>query len=237
MLNYSVFKTSNKDYSLMTDTYICNHFGIAEFLATNYTQLNLASPKRVLDVGCGALPIGIFLADQHDCIVTGVDLNSIACNCATKNAARYGYEKKVDIINENFADYARTYGGPKFDLVVANPPIDVGVSNQVVQKYANVTFDTFDDEKYSYLTNSWHSEDGFDLLDYIFQFSTENLIESGCVVIAFCSISCSKDYVISKAKSYGFLSERVIDGVITPESIGINRYKETIEATIVQFSR
>ena len=82
---YSKYITPDKQYLLKVDKFICNKFGLAEFFAKHYDCFGNMQGITVLDVGCGASPLGIFLSDQHKCKVTGVELNPIACSCARDN--------------------------------------------------------------------------------------------------------------------------------------------------------
>lgn len=218
---YSKYITPDKQYHLKTDKYICNKFGLAEFFAKHYNSFNIVQGINVLDVGCGALPLGIFLADQHKCEVTGVELNLIACDCAIENIKALNLEDSIEIINGNFVNYIEKYVGPKFDLIVANPPVDDKVASEDILKYANDTFETLDAGSFSYLTNSWHSSEGKDLNDYIFQFGQKNLQPDGRIMIVFCTIDCSSpDYVYRKAKKYDYEIAKVVEDYISVESIG-----------------
>lgn len=218
---YSEYSTPDKQYQLKTHKFICNKFGLAEFFAEHYSSFNKMQGINVLDVGCGALPLGIFLADQHNCEVTGVELNPIACSCARENIKHLNLEDMIEIINENFVTFAEKYRGRKFELIVANPPVNEKVANEDILKYVDNTFETLDDRSFSYLTNSWHSAEGKDLIDYIFEFGQKNLKSDGRIIIVFCTIDCgSPYYVYGKAKKNDYVISRVVDGYISAESIG-----------------
>ena len=236
---YSKYITPYKQYQLKVDKFICNKFGLAEFFAEHYNSFNNMEGINVLDVGCGALPLGIFLADQHKCVVTGVELNLIACSCARKNIKNLNLENLIEIINDNFANFTEKYEGRKFDLIVANPPVDDKVASEDILKYANNTFETLDDGSFSYLTNSWHSAEGKDLIEYIFEFGQKNLKSDGRIMIVFCTIDCdSPDYVYGKAKKYDYEISRVIDDYISAESIGTESLgMDKIYTYMVEFRR
>lgn len=218
---YSKYITPEKQYQLKIDKFICNKFGLAEFFAEHYNRFHNRQGINVLDVGCGALPLGIFLADQHRCEVTGVELNPAACSCARENMKNLSLEDSIEIINGNFMTLAEMYEGRKFDLIVANPPVNDHVASEDIMKYADNAFETLDDESFSYLTNSWHSIEGKDLIDYIFEFGQKNLKSDGRILIVFCTIDCaSPDYVFGKAKKYDYEISRVVDDYISAESVG-----------------
>lgn len=218
---YSKYITPDKQYLLKADKFICNKFGLAEFFAKYFDCFEYMQGITVLDVGCGASPLGIFLADQHRCKVIGVELNSIACSCAKDNIKKLNIESSIKIINDNFANFIEIYKGEKFDLIVANPPVDSKITSKDILKYADNTFEIFDDESFSYLTNSWHSVDGKDLIDYIFEFGKKNLEPDGKIMIVFCTIDCaSPEYVYEKAKKYDYEISKVVDDYVSAASIG-----------------
>lgn len=236
---YSEYSTPDKQYQLKTHKFICNKFGLAEFFAEHYSCFNNIQGINVLDVGCGALPLGIFLADQHNCEVTGVELNPIACSCARENIHNLNLENMIKIINGNFATFTEKYEGRMFELIVANPPVNEKVANEEILKYVDNTFEILDDEAFSYLTNSWHSAEGKDLIDYIFEFGQKNLKSDGRIMIVFCTIDCSSpDYVYEKAKKYGYVISRGVDGYISAESIGVKSSGiDKIYTYMVEFRR
>lgn len=235
----SFFKTFQKIYELNVDKFCCNKFGLAEFIAMNIKKIKLVYGSKVLDVGCGVCPIGIFLADQYNCNVIGVELNRIAYDCGILNVKHYGLESKISIINENFVTFSNTYEGEKFDIIVSNPPIDEFISPTLINKYKNYDYEILNDESFSYLTNSWHSQDGKDLLDYIFEFGYSNLKNDGCVYIVFCTIDCkSSSYVIDKGEKYGFCVSELFHGYIHPKSIGAHLVdKDKILTYFIKFVR
>ncbi len=236
---YSKYITPNKQYLLKTDKYICNKFGLAEFFAKHYDCFGNMQGITVLDVGCGASPLGIFLSDQHKCKVTGVELNPIACSCARDSIKSLNIEDSIKIINGNFAIFIEKYKGPKFDLIVANPPLDDKITSKDIIKYADNTFEILDDESFSYLTNSWHSLEGKDLIDYIFEFGQKNLNPNGRIMIVFCTIDCvSPEYVYEKAKKYRYEISKVVEGYILAASIGAESLKiDRVYTYMVEFRR
>ena len=232
----SKFNVPQKEYELNVEKFICNKFGLAEFLAKNFSRLELTC-KKVLDVGCGAFPIGIFLSDIYGYDVTGVELNTIACDCGFKNIKKYKVEDKTRIENKNFIDYLNENQCENYDLIIANPPVDDSVTETTIKKYASNNFKIFDDEIYAYLTNSWHSRSGKDLTDYIFEYAEKGLNPTGVIVLVFCEIDCrSPDYIYKKAESHGFNRKEIIEGFITPESVGIENYNQKeIKTYITKF--
>lgn len=236
---YSKYITPDKQYLLKVDKFICNKFGLAEFFAKHYDCFGNMQGITVLDVGCGASPLGIFLSDQHKCKVTGVELNPIACSCARDNIKKLNIEDSIKIINDNFVTFIEKYKGSKFDLIVANPPVDDKITSKDIIKYADNTFEILDDESFSYLTNSWHSVEGKDLIDYIFEFGQKNLKSDGRIMIVFCTIDCvSPEYVYGKAKKYHYEISKIVDDYISAASIGAESLKtDKINTYMVEFRR
>ena len=218
---YSEYTTLEKQYRMKTDKFICNKFGLAEFFAKHYKEFGGTQRIHTLDVGCGALPMGIFLADQFQCNVMGVELNPTACRCANENIEKFNLKNAVEIINADFSVFSKQYAGKKFDLIIANPPLDDRVTHDDILKYADNTYETLDSDSFAFLTNSWHSAEEKDLADYIFEFGQNNLKPDGRVILVFCMIDCSSpDYVYKKAANYGYKISWGIDDYISSESIG-----------------
>lgn len=234
----SIYNTTLKKYELISDKFCCNKLGLAEFFANNIIQLSFPRKANVLDVGCGISPIGIFLADQYDCTVTGVELNSIAYNCSNYNIKKYKLESKIKVYNSNFVDFS-CCNGDKYNVIVANPPVSEIVPADKIYKYKNYDYTVLDSESFSYLTNSWRSNDGGDLTDYIFEFGKSNLEDNGYIYIVFCNVDCkSPSYIIEKGKNNGFYVDNIFKGFIIPESIGFYSNKiDEIKAYIIKFRR
>lgn len=235
----SKFTTPKKEYYLQTEKYICNKFGLAEFLTNNFDAVEIKSSARVLDVGCGAGPLGIYFAEQLNCFVKGVELNSIAYQCCKININQYSLEDKFFVFYDDFSKYISKNKDDIFDLIVANPPIDCNVPESLIEKYKNYNFEVLNDEAFSYLTNSWHSIDGYDLLDYIFIYAQETLSINGKILLVICLLDCETiDYVIERGQHYSFTLASLKQGYILPESIGAESITtEPISTYLIEFVR
>ena len=222
MIMNSKFVTPEKSYVLYADKYTCNRFGLAEFFAEHYSEFSNVYEKNILDVGCGVFPLGIYLADQYHCKVIGVDINPIAVGCSTKNIRKYKLNDRCSVINSDFSKSAELLCNVEYDLLVSIPPVDNNVHFEKIEKYTDDQYASFDDDKFSYITNSWHTIDGKDLLDYIFEYANKNLRIDGRVIIVSCLMTgVSKDYVINKAHEYGLKESQVVCGRISGKSIGV----------------
>lgn len=83
-----------------------------------------------------------------------------------------------------------------------------------------------DDKSFSFLTNSWCSEDGKELVDYIFKFAGCNLNIGGKVVIILAGLEHNEliEKMNSKAISYNFLIHNIISGQILSSSLGVETF-------------
>lgn len=235
----SKFTTNKKEYYLQTEKYICNKFGLAEFLTNNLDVVEIEPASRVLDVGCGAGPLGIYFAEQYNCLVKGVELNPIAYQCCQKNIIKYSLKDNFGVYHDDFSKYILKNSDDRFDLIVANPPIDSNVPVALIEKYNNSSFDVLNDESFSYLTNSWHSIEGYDLLDYIFIYGQKTLSINGRILLVVCLLDCETiNYVVERGQQYNFVPAALKQGYILPESIGAESITtEPISTYLIEFVR
>lgn len=79
--------------------------------------------KRILDLGCGAGPIGLILAHlDSEKQVTLADVNDRALELCKKNAAILGVSSQVEIVHSDvYLNIHSTY-----DSIISNPPIRAG---------------------------------------------------------------------------------------------------------------
>lgn len=221
----SIFTTNEKTYSLKTDKYVCNKFGLAEVFAEQFEKIYHELPSKILDVGCGVGPLSIFLADKFRCQVTATDINALACKLCASNAEEYMLESKISIVQVDFRHFSKLSGDKKYDLIVSAPPVDENISENTISLYAKNDFSSLDDKSFSFLTNSWHDEKGKDLSDYIFHFANHNLSENGSIIIVFCDIDCnSTEYIVNKASFCGFQIDNSASAYISPERLGVEDF-------------
>ena len=75
---------------------------------------------KVLDVGCGYGPIGLYFAKATDCEVTMCDVNKRAIHLAKRNAKEN--RLSVSVIESNCYEAISSV----YDVIVTNPPIRAG---------------------------------------------------------------------------------------------------------------
>lgn len=225
MHNY--FHTEEKVYSLITTPLVCNKFGLAEFFVKHFAELSLPHPQHVLDVGCGAGPMGIYFADQYQSKVLGVDLNPIACQCCQKNIDHFNLSDKMQIREQDFCAFASAPFDFIPDLIVANPPVNDRIIPTTFNQYRNFNYSTIDWKNFSFLTNSWHNENGQDLTDIIFEYALRLSNPALHIALVFCLIDCeSPDFILNKAHRMGLIVKKTICGTISPSSIGVENFTE-----------
>lgn len=95
---------------------------------------NVVKGKKVLDIGTGtgvlALLALAFGAEKAVC----TDINPAALKNASLNAKRFGYQEKMDlrlVSTSNPGAYAVIKADERFDLIIANPPNDDQVAQEI----------------------------------------------------------------------------------------------------------
>jgi release factor glutamine methyltransferase len=91
------------------------YFGSSLILGRYVESLDLKG-KRFLDMGTGSGIVGLFAA-RAGAIVTGVDINPQAIQCAAGNAAAAGFH-----IEYRQSDLFSSLAGERFDVIAWNPP-------------------------------------------------------------------------------------------------------------------
>lgn len=113
---------------LVTDAGVFSKHGIDFGSKLLIRNLALDGHERMLDVGCGYGPIGLFAAKLNPAMhVTMLDINERAVELARENAGRNGIEN-VTVLQSDLYEQLREGACSRgmFSLIVTNPPIRAG---------------------------------------------------------------------------------------------------------------
>ena len=106
----------NLPFSFLTDNGVFSKKGLD--FGTRTLLENLSDIKgRVLDIGCGYGPIGIYIAKKYDVTVDMTDVNQRSLSLAKENAKLNGVT-----VTTFYSDLYDSLHG-KYDFIVTNPPI------------------------------------------------------------------------------------------------------------------
>lgn len=118
-INKIEVKIKNLSFSFYTDNGVFSKKGLD--FGTRTLLENIPSVTgRILDLGCGYGPIGIYIAKTNDAIVDMIDVNKRSLTLARKNALLNQVEVSIFESNgyQNITE--------KYDFIITNPPIRVG---------------------------------------------------------------------------------------------------------------
>lgn len=97
-------------FALSTDSVL-----LADFCAPVYTE-------NIVDLGCGGCSLGVLLCGCYDkCRVTGIELQSAACEIARENVRVNALADRLQVVCADLREYAAGKH-PKFDMAISNPP-------------------------------------------------------------------------------------------------------------------
>ena len=80
---------------------------------------DIASCKRVLDVGCGSGLISIMIAQRSNAFITGVEIDTDAAQQAAENVSRTHWSERIRIVNSDILAHSPI---ELYDAIVSNPP-------------------------------------------------------------------------------------------------------------------
>lgn len=114
-------KIKDKNYNFITDNGVFSKrgldFGTRTLLETIPVEIVTG---KILDIGCGYGPIGIYIKSNCDSEVDMIDINDRSINLAIKNA-------KLNNVNVNiFKSNGYENIKDKYNFIISNPPIRVG---------------------------------------------------------------------------------------------------------------
>lgn len=112
-------KINNSFFSFYTDNGVFSKRGLDFGTRTLLENIPSLSGK-ILDLGCGYGPIGIYIAKENNVMVDMVDINKRSLDLGIKNASL----NKV-VVNIFESDGYKNIK-EKYDYIITNPPIRVG---------------------------------------------------------------------------------------------------------------
>ena len=80
---------------------------------------------HVLDLFAGTGSLGFEAISRGATAVTFVEENGRVLKCCRENAALLGVEEACTFFQADAVQFLRTYGGPAFDLILADPPYEL----------------------------------------------------------------------------------------------------------------
>lgn len=79
----------------------------------------VASARRILDIGTGTGLIALMLAQRSDAYITGIDIDYEATEQAKENVERSPWKERIEIVHRDIGLYQAE---GLFDVIVSNPP-------------------------------------------------------------------------------------------------------------------
>lgn len=111
---------NKKEYCFFTDNNVFSKNGIdfgTKLLLENLNNIH----GKVLDVGCGYGPIGIYLKLNYDCYVDMIDVNQRALDLSNLNIKSNSIGKINCFLSDAYSNVKGIY-----DYIITNPPIRAG---------------------------------------------------------------------------------------------------------------
>ena len=103
-------------------------------------------PNRILDIGTGTGLLALMLAQRIDAKIDAVELDVAAANQARQNVSESKWKDRINVINQNVFDWAKTTN-EKYDLIVSNPPFFTNNQKSEVSQKNLAKHDTSDFNK------------------------------------------------------------------------------------------
>ena len=114
------------EFELLSNGMRIAHAGGAFALGTDSVLLaDFCGPvhaENIVDLGCGGCSLGVLLCAYHEaCRVTGVEIQSAACEIARENVRVNALADRLQVVCADLREYAAGKH-PKFDVAISNPP-------------------------------------------------------------------------------------------------------------------
>lgn len=106
------------------------NFSLDSVLLSHFVTLN-KNAKNILDLGCGNIPIPLFLSTRTTAHITGVEIQKDCCALAKETIKINKLEDRITIINDDINNLKNYFNDGYFDIIISNPPyFKMGSSNK-----------------------------------------------------------------------------------------------------------
>lgn len=109
------------------------NFSIDSILLPNFVTLN-KGVKKILDIGCGNLPISLILTTKTSAKITAVEIQKDVYDLAHRNLQLNKLEDRIELINDDICNLYKNIPTETFDVIVCNPPFFKVSSNSHLNK-------------------------------------------------------------------------------------------------------
>ena len=109
-----------KNLKIYQDTDMFN-FSLDSILLPNFVTIN-KKIKNILDIGCGNAVIPLILTQKTTAKITGVEIQPQVFELAKKSVVYNKLEDRIELINMDICEYAKTLESDIFDVITCNPP-------------------------------------------------------------------------------------------------------------------
>lgn len=171
------------------------YFLTSEFFAGFIDRLDLTG-KRVADVGTGTGILALAAARAGAAEVVAIDINANAVEAAAENARANGYADRISALCSDL--FSAVPPGPRFDVIVSNPPL-------------------FPHEPRDVADRAWHAGPDYRDILALFEQARERLAIDGCMYLLL-STDSDLEALGTLIKTAGFEARMVEERSILIES-------------------
>lgn len=97
------------------------NFSLDSLLLSEFVKINKNS-KNILDLGTGNAAIPLFLSLKSTADISGIEIQKISYELATKNVFLNQLEHRIKIYHGDMKEWRTFFQENSFDIVVSNPP-------------------------------------------------------------------------------------------------------------------
>lgn len=115
-----IINIKNTTLKILTDNGVFAKKGLDYGTKTLLENIKVKENSKILDLGCGVGPIGLYLKKTYNVDVDMTDVNNRSIELSKKNAIK----NKVEV-NVFYSDKYENIN-QKYDYIITNPPIRIG---------------------------------------------------------------------------------------------------------------